>query len=107
MRRLIAIVALTATLWPHIAVMRCVGPAPTPLSYSSSMQHEHEHEHGHQHGGSACPALMICTAAMIESASTSGMAEASGAEVRLVAPRQLPPTATVLTAEPPPPRRSA
>jgi len=105
MRRLIAVVALTATLWPHIAVMRCAGPTPAPLSYSSSMQHEHEHEH--QHGGSACPALMICAAAMIESVSTSELAEAPGAEVRLVAARQLPPTAAVLTDEPPPPRRSA
>jgi hypothetical protein len=101
MRRLIAAVALTVTLWPHIAVMRCAGPSSAPLSVSSPMQHEH------QHGGGACPAIMICAAAMIESASTSALRAAFGAEVSPVALRPLPPAVAVLTDEPPPPRRGA
>ena len=101
MRRLIAVVALTVTLWPHIAVMQCAGPAPSPGSHAASMQHEHEH------GSTDCPALMACAAAMIESVSIAAPAAASGREVSLVAPRPLAPAAAVLTDEPPPPRRSA
>jgi hypothetical protein len=101
MRRSLAVLALILTTWPHIAVMSCAGPAPSPGSYASWMVQEHDH------GEAECPALMVCTAAMIESVGVADPTEAPGPEVRLVAPRALPPIATVLTDEPPPPRRSA
>jgi len=101
MRRLIAAVALIVTLWPHIAVMRCAGPAPSSGSYASSVMPDHQHE------GPDCPALMACTAAMIESVGVTAPVGGSGPGVQPVRERPLPPAVAVLTDEPPPPRRSA
>lgn len=101
MRRLIAVVALLVMTWPHIAVMRCHGPLPSPASDASSMVSEHGH------GTAECPALMVCSAAMIESVADVAVTEPPTPTVRLFGP---PPPASgtaVPTAEPPPPRRSA
>lgn len=101
MRRLLAVVALLVTTWPHIAVMQCVGPAPSAVSVASSIVPEHEH------GGQECPVLMVCTVAMIESTARADVVEPEAPVVRTHAPRSLTPIATVLTDEPPPPRRRA
>jgi len=101
MRRLIAAVALIVLLWPQIAVMGCAGPAPSPGSSASSVMPDH------RHGGSECPALMACAAAMIESLGAAAPMDIPGRAFRLATPSPLPPTAAVLTDEPPPPRRSA
>lgn len=101
MRRLIAVVALLVTTWPHVALMRCIGPLPSQLSGASSMVSEHEH------GNPECPALMVCNAAMVESVSDVAVAEPQAPAMRLFEPPALAPTAAVLTADPPPPRRSA
>ena len=101
MRRLFAVVALLVTTWPHIAVMRCVGPTPSPVSATASMVQEHEH------GSQECPVLMVCTAAMIEATARPGVVEPEAPTVRIYSPRGTVPLGAILTDEPPPPRRSA
>jgi len=101
MRRLLGVVALLATLWPHLAVMQCaVEPAPSHGSHASSLPE-------HAHDGPECQAIMTCNAAMLEAVSAASIAQP--ATPPLLHPRltAVPPARTVPTADPPPPRRIA
>ena len=102
MRRVLSLALLVAVTWPHLALMKC---AVAP--HGSQGQHTEWNATQHDHDGPDCPALMACSAAMVEGSVEGG----------LVVPPN-PPTAyetavkaAITTAdpatEPPPPRRSA
>jgi hypothetical protein len=122
MRRTLALLALLATAWPHVAALECA--LAQPLAHEAqAVGHEHSasaHDvpatteaHGattHQGsaaGGLDCELVMACGLAMIRAD-----AVASGPQLPspLAAVRSTTldaPLAAVLVADPPPPRRIA
>lgn len=101
MRRALAFVALLATTAPHVAVMGCaVGSMSSRDSHGTSVVSEHAHH------GIGCDAMMTCTTAMLETDVVDAPPPATS-PVLLASPEGIEPTAAVLTADPPPPRRAA
>ena len=102
MRRLLVVVALLATTWPHIAAMACDGgPTPSHGSHVSSVVDEHDHE------GPQCLAIMTCSAAMLLAALPRDVAQPVAPTSLHPRPTTLAPATTLPATEPPPPRRIA
>lgn len=101
MRRLLALTALVAMTWPHVAVMECAAMDSAPAPHASSFASEHTH------AGPGCPALMTCSSSMAEGVAGGAIAAPSAPSHVIGAVATVAPTGTVLTAEPPPPRRHA
>lgn len=101
MRRLLCLVALTATLWPHIVAMSCPESSPTSYAERLSVVAEHVHE------GPGCLALMACSSTMLESMSGSAVSELASPPMRHVKAAATTAVGTVPPTDPPPPRRVA
>ena len=135
MRRTLALLALLATSWPHVAVLECAlgstgASAAAPGHHGAaahaepgSTAHHGAAHHGAGHegrlddhassGGSApagglqCAMVMACGLVMIQSGSGTAVAETRSGPEEAFEPSVDPPAAAVLSADPPPPRRYA
>ena len=88
--------------WPHVAIMECALMEPTaPAPHTSSFTADHAH------AGPDCPALMACSSLMAEGIAGGTVVAPSAPSHVIGAVASVAPTGTVLTADPPPPRRRA
>jgi len=101
MRSVLALVALLTMTGPHLTATGCTMESNSHGSHAASVVS------GHTHDGPDCQALMTCNVVMIEAVTAADVAEPAP-------PLPLHPWlvavslgTTVLTAEPPPPRRRA
>jgi len=102
MTRVLAVVALLAMTWPHLAVMGCaVRPTPAHGSHASAAIPDHEHD------GPECQAVTICNAAMIQAVPAPGVTQPATPPLLHRTLSAVTPTTTVPAADPPPPRRLA
>jgi len=120
MRRAFAALALLTTAWPHVVVLECAlgsAPAAAPHQHHAAPAHTGS-DHDHAMGSVAedasqgdaptpCTMVMACGLVMLEAHAAASVAElASSTDVHVFrVPRA--PSAVELTADPPPPRRSA
>ena len=118
MRRILAVLALLATSWPHVVVLECALGSAAPRAATEAAAH---HGVGHEHvpvpaaetdeeapvGGLECGMVMACGLVMIQAQGEVSGEVASAAPQR-AAPRTLAaPSVADLAADPPPPRGNA
>lgn len=101
MLRIFALGVLVATMWPHVAAMRCAIPDPGSHGAHASAVSEHTHE------APDCPATLACSSSMLESVTAAYVAEPHVPPRRHLSTAATAPSATVLPTDPPPPRRVA
>lgn len=125
MRRTFALLALLATSWPHAVALECALASAAPAAPAEAghhgghagehagMSHGHSpesHAAGSEHvpvGGGDCALVMACGLVMIQTEGERASTErASAPEPHVFTPLDTP-TAAVLVADPPPPRRNA
>jgi len=99
---MLAFVALLALVWPQVVLTGCDrAPAAPGHESHTSLAPEHAHE------GPQCLVVMTCNAPMTESLAIPGVVQPTALPQLHPRPSTTVPATTVLTAEPPPPRRLA
>jgi len=110
MRRVLPVIALAALLWPQAMMLACALTTTTAhASHTSHPSHTATEVASLEHEGHTqeCPAVMACHTVMIEAAGPSGDALPVAPPLVESRPATRMPATAILTADPPPPRRSA